>query len=81
VDALLGRRGPTWAIVRYVNQRKVPHLFVATGADKWGHYEDTPWITGWQPSYRTEAQIHTKHLPEQKPDAKLGLLYLNDGGA
>ena len=45
------------AIVRYVNQRKVPHLFVSTGAVKWGNYQDTPWTIGWQPSYRTEAQI------------------------
>ena len=50
------------AIVRYVNQRKVPHLFLATGADKWGDYQDTPWTMGWQPSYRTEAQIYAKHM-------------------
>jgi branched-chain amino acid transport system substrate-binding protein len=43
------------AIVRYVNQRKVPHIFLSTGADKWGNYQDTPWTIGWQPSYRTEA--------------------------
>src|SRR5215207_9567460 len=50
------------AIVRYVNQRKVPHIFLATGADKWGNYQETPWTIGWQPSYRTEAQIYMKHL-------------------
>ena len=66
------------AIVRYVNQRRVPHLFLSTGADKWGHYQDTPWTIGWQPSYRTEAQIYTKHMLEQKPNAKLALLYQND---
>jgi branched-chain amino acid transport system substrate-binding protein len=66
------------AIVRYVNQRKVPHLFLSTGADKWGNYQDTPWTIGWQPSYRTEAQIYTKHMLEQKPNAKLALLYQND---
>jgi branched-chain amino acid transport system substrate-binding protein len=66
------------AIVRYVNQRKVPHLFLSTGADKWGHYQETPWTIGWQPSYRTEAQIYMKHLLEHKPDAKLALLYQND---
>ena len=58
------------AIVRYVNQRKVPHLFLSTGADKWGNYQDTPWTIGWQPSYRTEAQIYTKHMLEQKPNAQ-----------
>ena len=66
------------AIVRYVNQRKVPHLFLSTGADKWGNYQDTPWTIGWQPSYRTEAQIYTKHMLEQKPNAKMALLYQND---
>jgi ABC-type branched-subunit amino acid transport system substrate-binding protein len=66
------------AIVRYMNQRKVPHLFLSTGADKWGNYQETPWTIGWQPSYRTEAQIYMKHLLEQKPDAKLALLYQND---
>src|SRR3954451_11260099 len=66
------------AIVRYVNQRKVPHMFLSTGADKWGNYQDTPWTIGWQPSYRTEAQIYTKHMLEQKPNAKMALLYQND---
>ena len=66
------------AIVRYANQRKVPHLFIGSGADKWGNYQDTPWTIGWQPSYRTEAQIYTKHMLEQKPNAKLALLYQND---
>src|SRR3954451_2380928 len=50
------------AILRYCNQRKVPQLFVATGADKWGNWQDAPWTMGWQPSYRTEAQIYAKHL-------------------
>ncbi len=66
------------AILRYVNQRRVPHLFLATGADKWGNYQETPWTIGWQPSYRTEAQIYAKHLLENLPNAKLGLLYQND---
>ncbi|MBR0661366.1 ABC transporter substrate-binding protein [Neoroseomonas oryzicola] len=66
------------AIVRYVNQRRVPHLFLATGADKWGNYQDTPWTIGWQPSYRTEAQIYAKWMLEQKPNAKVALLYQND---
>ena len=43
-----------------------------TGADKWGNYQDTPWTIGWQPSYRTEAQIYTKYMLEQKPNAKIG---------
>ncbi|HYZ34085.1 MAG TPA: ABC transporter substrate-binding protein [Crenalkalicoccus sp.] len=66
------------AIVRYVNQRKVPHLFLATGADKWGDYKEHPWTIGFQPSYRTEAQIYAKHMQEQRPGARLALLYQND---
>ena len=66
------------AIVRYVNQKKVPHLFVATGADKWGDYKEHPWTIGWQPSYVTESQIYAKYILAQKPDAKIGILYQND---
>lgn len=66
------------AIQRYVNQKKVPHLFISTGADKWGDYQHFPWTMGYQPSYRTEAQIYTKYLVKQMPDAKMGILYQND---
>ena len=66
------------AIVRYMNQKKVPHLFLATGADKWGDYKQYPFTLGWQPSYRTDAQIYGKYILEQKPAAKIALLYQND---
>ncbi|MGA9869302.1 MAG: ABC transporter substrate-binding protein [Acetobacteraceae bacterium] len=66
------------AIVRYCNQHKLPQLFVATGADKWGDYKETPWTIGLQPSYRTEAQIYAKYILQTKPDAKIGILYQND---
>jgi branched-chain amino acid transport system substrate-binding protein len=66
------------AIVRYVNQKKVPHLFVATGADKWGDYKEHPWTIGWQPSYVTEAQVYAKYILAQKADARIGILYQND---
>ncbi|HEY7576101.1 MAG TPA: ABC transporter substrate-binding protein [Acetobacteraceae bacterium] len=66
------------AIVRYVNQKKVPHLLVATGAAKWGDYKDYPWTTGFQADYRTEAQIYAKYILQQKPDAKVAVLYQND---
>jgi len=66
------------AIVRYCNQHKVPQLFVGSGADKWGNYKEYPWTIGLQPSYRTEAQIYTRYMLKQKPDAKLGILYQND---
>jgi branched-chain amino acid transport system substrate-binding protein len=66
------------AIQRYVNQKKVPHLFISTGADKWGDYQHFPWTMGYQPSYRTEAQIYTKYMLAQKPNAKMAILYQND---
>jgi branched-chain amino acid transport system substrate-binding protein len=66
------------AIQRYVNQKKVPHLFISTGADKWGDYQHFPWTMGYQPSYRTEAQIYTKHMLAQNPHAKMAILYQND---
>jgi branched-chain amino acid transport system substrate-binding protein len=66
------------AIQRYVNQKEVPHLFISTGADKWGDYQHFPWTMGYQPSYRTEAQIYTKYMLQQNPNAKLGILYQND---
>jgi branched-chain amino acid transport system substrate-binding protein len=66
------------AIVRYVNQKKVPHLFLATGADKWGDYKEYPWTIGWQPSYVTEAQVYAKYILAQKSSAKIGILYQND---
>ena len=66
------------AIVRYVNHMKVPHLFVATGAAKWGDYKLYPWTTGFQPDYQTEAQIYAKYIQKAKPNAKVAVLYQND---
>jgi branched-chain amino acid transport system substrate-binding protein len=67
------------AIQRYVNQRKIPHLFLATGADKWANPQEYPWTMGWQPSYRVETQIYAKHFTAEKgPDAKVAVLYQND---
>jgi branched-chain amino acid transport system substrate-binding protein len=66
------------AVQRYVNQKKVPQLFISTGADKWGDYQHFPWTMGYQPSYRTEAQIYTKYMMAQKPGAKMAILYQND---
>jgi ABC-type branched-subunit amino acid transport system substrate-binding protein len=66
------------AIHRYMNQRKVPHLFLATSADKWGDYKNFPWTIGYAPSYRTEAQIYGKFIKAQRPNAKAALIYQND---
>jgi branched-chain amino acid transport system substrate-binding protein len=80
VDFLFNTLGtPTnSAIQRYVNQKKVPHLFVSTGADKWGDYQHFPWTIGFQPSYRTEAQIYTKYILANVKDPKIAILYQND---
>jgi branched-chain amino acid transport system substrate-binding protein len=66
------------AIHRYMNQRRVPHLFLATGADKWANPREFPWTIGFQPSYRVEAQIYGKYILEQRPNARIALLYQND---
>jgi branched-chain amino acid transport system substrate-binding protein len=66
------------ATVKYVNGKKVPDLFLATGADKWGDYKEHPWVIGWQPSYVVEAQVYAKYIQQQKPNAKIGILYQND---
>src|ERR1700731_3297636 len=66
------------AIEKYMNAKKVPQLFVATGATKWNDPKDFPWTMGWQPSYQSEARIYAKYLIRQKPDAKIAVLYQND---
>ena len=66
------------AIQKYLNGKKVPQLFVATGATKWNDAKDFPWTMGWQPSYQSEAQIYAKYLLKEKPDAKIAILYQND---
>ena len=66
------------AIQKYMNTKKIPQLFVATGATKWNDPKDFPWTMGWQPSYQSEARIYAKYLIRQKPDAKIAVLYQND---
>jgi branched-chain amino acid transport system substrate-binding protein len=66
------------AIHQYMNAKKVPQLFVATGATKWGDPQHFPWTMGWQPNYQTEAKIYAKYLLANKPDARIGILYQND---
>ena len=66
------------AIHRYMNNKKVPQLFVATGATKWNDPKDFPWTMGWQPSYQTEARIYAQYILKNKPNAKIGVLYQND---
>ncbi|TQF40019.1 branched-chain amino acid ABC transporter substrate-binding protein [Bradyrhizobium sp. UNPF46] len=69
---------PNSAIHKYMNSKKVPQLFVATGATKWNDPKDFPWTMGWQPNYQSETQIYAKWLLKNKPDAKIAVLYQND---
>jgi ABC-type branched-subunit amino acid transport system substrate-binding protein len=66
------------AIQKYVNSKKVPQLFVATGATKWNDPKTFPWTMGWLPSYQSESHIYAKYLTKEKPTAKVGVLYQND---
>jgi ABC-type branched-subunit amino acid transport system substrate-binding protein len=66
------------AIHKYMNAKKVPQLFVATGATKWGDPKHFPWTMGWQPNYQSEARIYAKYLLEKYPNGKIGILYQND---
>src|SRR5215468_7078295 len=66
------------AIQKYLNAKKIPQLFVATGATKWNDPKNFPWTIGWQPSYQSEAQIYAKWLMKEKPGAKVAVLYQND---
>ena len=66
------------AIQKYLNAQKVPQLFAATGATKWGDPKNFPWTMGWQPSYHAEAVIYAKYIMQNKPAAKIAVLYQND---
>jgi branched-chain amino acid transport system substrate-binding protein len=66
------------AIHKYMNQKKVPHLFLATGASKWGDPKNFPWTMGWQPDYHTECKIFGKHIVANHKDAKIAILRQND---
>jgi branched-chain amino acid transport system substrate-binding protein len=69
---------PNSAIHKYMNSKKVPQLFVATGATKWNDPKEFPWTMGWQPNYQSETQIYAKYILKNFPNAKIGVLYQND---
>jgi branched-chain amino acid transport system substrate-binding protein len=69
---------PNSAIREYLNDNKVPQLFVATGADKWNDPKHFPWTIGWQPSYRIESRIYARYILKNFPDAQIAVLYQND---
>ena len=66
------------AIQKYMNARKVPQLFVATGATKWGDPQRHPWTMGWQPTYQHEGHIYAKYVLQNRPNAKIAVLFQND---
>src|SRR5215216_2063329 len=69
---------PNTAIQKYLNSKKVPQLFVATGATKWNDPKSFPWTMGFQPNYQTEGQIYAKYILKEKPNGKIAVLYQND---
>ena len=66
------------AIEKYMNSKRVPQLFVASGASKWNDPKDFPWTMGWQPSYQTEAHIYAAYVLKEKPAGKIAVLFQND---
>jgi len=66
------------AIWHYMNQKKVPQLFVSTGATKWNDPQHFPWTIGWQPNYQIEGHVYASYVMEQRPGGKIGVLYQND---
>src|SRR5216683_772017 len=66
------------AVHKYVNDKKVPHLFLASGASLWGDPQHFPWTMGWQPDLQTEGAIFAKDILKSKPDARIAVLYQND---
>jgi branched-chain amino acid transport system substrate-binding protein len=69
---------PNTAIQKYMNTKKVPQLFVATGATKWNDPKEFPWTMGWQPNYQSESIIYAKYILKNHPNAKIAVLYQND---
>jgi len=66
------------AIQKYMNAKKVPQLFVSTGATKWNDPQNFPWTMGWQPNYQSEARIYARYILNEKPNARIAVLYQND---
>lgn len=66
------------AVLKYLDQKKIPLLFVAAGADKFGDHAANPWVMGFQPSYRVESKIYGRHILKENPAAKICVLYQND---
>jgi ABC-type branched-subunit amino acid transport system substrate-binding protein len=66
------------AIQKYMNEKKVPQLFVGSGARKWNDPKQFPWTMGWAPNYQSEGRIYAKYILKERPTGKIGILYQND---
>jgi len=66
------------AIQKYMNMKKVPQLFVQSGATKWNDPKEFPWTMGWQPNYQNEARIYARYILKETPSARIAVLYQND---
>lgn len=66
------------AIVKYMNSKAVPHIFLGSGASKWGDYKSSPWTMGWYPTYRSEGLIYGTYIRDNIKDAKIAILAQND---
>ena len=66
------------AIQKYMNEKKVPQLFVSTGATKWNDPKHFPWTMGWIPNYQSEGRIYAQYILKERPTGKIGILYQND---
>jgi len=77
---LMGTLGtpPNSAIHKYVNTKKVPHMFLATGASKWNDPQNFPWTIGFNPNYNSEGKLYGQHILATKPNAKIAVLVQND---
>src|SRR6202140_4426828 len=69
---------PNTAIQKYMNMKKVPQLFVQSGATKWNDPKEFPWTMGWQPNYQNEARIYARYILKERPSARIAVLYQND---
>ncbi|CAN7749071.1 ABC transporter substrate-binding protein [Pseudorhodoferax sp. LjRoot39] len=77
IGAVLGT-ATNLAIQKYMNAKKVPQLFVQSGASRWNDPKVFPWTMGFQTSYQVEAAIHARHILQHQPNARIGVLYQND---
>jgi branched-chain amino acid transport system substrate-binding protein len=66
------------SVRKYLNDRKIPQLFISSGSSKWGDPQNYPWTMGWQPNYRFEARLYAGYILKHRPDAKIAILYQND---